>query len=673
MINILDEMKTDFLVYAVEVNNNRAFPEARDGLKVSQRAVLWEMFSKDYKSSKPHVKSAKVAGGTIATWHPHSDAAAYETIVRMSQPWINNMSTIDFHGANGSLLGGPQAASSRYTECRLSKSAEACYFTNIKKNVVDFIDNFSEDEKWPQVFPAIAPILMLNGSSGIGYTIAQDWLPHNLADIAEKVKEYITTGDIEITELYPDFPTGGTIINKKEISDIYKTGKGRVILRGKAEIDGNSIKITELPYQVYAEPFIQKIKDLVNADTLSGIEDIYNKSDDSGMLIEIECSTDPNVVLAKLYKLTELQSTFSANQMALVDGVPKLLNLKDYIKVYVDHNIDVIKREYSYELQKASQRLEIVSGLIRATTILDDVIREIRASKSTSEAINNLKQKFSFTDLQAQAIADMRLGRLANTEIDTLNKEQAQLNKTIDTCNKMLSSDKAQKKEFLKRLEAFVAEYGWARRTEVVDIDLAVEKTSVAAKVKVVESYTVVLDEKGYLKRILTSQYKANKKAKYITTEIAEDQKLLLISNKGIMYKLPIKQIPKASINSIGTSANSLAPLQSGEKIIQIFNGFESESYLFFITKNGLAKKTPYQEISKLSKNIGAIVMKLSEDDEIILCKLVESEVIKVVYNNKEKLINTDKFIAKSRTAGGVVAVKVKPNYYVDLLEGYTI
>lgn len=673
MIEIQDELKNNFFIYASCVNNERSFPDARDGLKPGMRATLWEMFTKGYASSKPHVKCAKVSGGTIATWWPHGDVGIYEAMVRLSQDWINNLVAIDFHGSNGSVLGGPDAANQRYTECRLAESTEECYFTNIKKNVVDFIDNFSEDEKWPQVFPAIAPILMINGSSGIGYTIAQDWLPHNLGELVERIKEYISTGSIAYTKLFPDFPTGGIIINKKEVADIYKTGKGRVILRGKAEIDGNNIKITELPYQVYAEPFIQKIKDLVNAGTLSGIEDIYNKSDDSGMLIEIECSAEAKIVLAQLYKLTELQTTFSANQMALVNGIPTLLTLKDYLDVYVDHNIDVIKREYSYELQKASQRLEVVEGLIRATSILDAVIDEIRVSRGISEAVDNLKQKFSFTDLQAQAIVDMRLGKLANTEIDTLNKEQAQLNKIIDACNKILSSEKAQKKEFLKRLEAFVEAYTWTRRTEVVDIDLVVEKANVTQKIKVAENYTIALDENGYIKRILTSQYKVNKKANYRTTEIAEDKKLLLISNKGIMYKLPVKQIPKAGINSTGTAINGLLALQRNESIIQIFNGLENEEYIFFMTRNGLAKKTLYKEVSGLSKNIGAVVMKLAEGDEIILCKLVDSEVITVVYNNKEKQINTDKFIAKSRTAGGVVAVKVKQNYYVNLLDGYII
>lgn len=667
MININDELKNNFFIYASCVNNERSFPDVRDGLKPSQRAVLWEMYSKGYNSKKPHVKSAKVAGGVIASWWPHGDTSSYEALVRMSQPWLNNIPEIDFHGANGSLLGGPQAASSRYTECRLAKASEDGLFNALEKNIVKMIQNFSEDDTWPEVLPAIFPRLFVNGSQGIGYTIAQEWEPGNLQEFLEKVKEYLQHNHISYENIYPDYPTGGVIVNKSEIASIYKTGKGKVILRGKTKIVGNSILITELPYQVYAEAFIQKIKDLVNASTLTGIEDIYNKSGDDGLLIEIDCSVDPQIVLTKLYKLTDLQTTFSVNQMALINGTPVLLNLERYIQVYLTHNIDCIQREFTYDLNKATNRLEVVSGLIRATSILDDVITEIRRAKTSEAAVENLKIKFSFTDMQAKAIVDMRLGKLANTEIDTLNKEQAQLNKTITACNKILSSEKAQKKEFLRRLEAFVNTYGWDRRTEVVDIDLAAEKTIISRKAKVIENYTVVFDENGNVKRMLTNQYKAYKKAKHCAVEIAEDKKLILISNKGLMYKLPVKQIPKASMNSIGIAVSNLITLPDNEFIINIFSGFEEARYLFFITKHGLAKKTLYSDISNISKTIGTVVMKLSEDDEIILCKLVESENIKVLHNGKEKVINTDKFIVKSRTAGGVVAAKVKPGSFITI------
>lgn len=669
-VNILQEIREDALNIGNEANLSRAIPYVRDGLKPSQRAVIYGAYEQGYSSKKPHVKSLKLDGLVVGSWWPHG--SEYLTIARLTQPFVMNIPLLDMHGANGSQLGTPDAASSRYTEVRLAKACEDGLLKNIEKETCDWIPNYSEDKVWPKVFPALLPNLFVNGSDGMGYCYSQTWLPGNLREFYWKVREYLDNGKITYEDIYPDFPTKGTIINKKDIAKIYETGSGTVILRGKAEIESNIIKITELPYQVYVTPYLEQLKALVTpnakGDTkISGISDIYNMSGESGMLIEIECETDPKIILNKLYQYSNLQVSLSANQYGIVDSIPELINLQRYIEIYLDHNLNVLKREYSYELNKASQRLEIVSGLIRANSMLDTVISEIRASKSASDAVANLKSKFSFTDLQAQAIADMRLGKLANMEIAALTKEESQLSKAIADYNKILGSDKAQKKEFLKRLDSFVTEYGWDRRTSVQDVDLVAEKAVVSTRTKIVENYIVILEENGNIKRLLPSQYKANKKAKYCVTEIAEDQKLLLISNKGLMYKLPVKQIPKAGINSMGTPINSLVTLQNKETIIQIFNDLETEPYTFFITKKGLAKKTPYEEISKLSKNIGATVMKLAEDDEIIFCKLLESDTISVLYNGKEKLINTDKFITKSRTAGGVVAVKTKVGSFITM------
>lgn len=669
-VNILQEIREDALNIGNEANLSRAIPYVRDGLKPSQRAVIYGAYEQGYSSKKPHVKSLKLDGLVVGSWWPHG--SEYLTIARLTQPFVMNIPLLDMHGANGSQLGTPDAASSRYTEVRLAKACEDGLLKNIEKETCDWIPNYSEDKVWPRVFPALLPNLFVNGSDGMGYCYSQTWLPGNLREFHEKVKEYVETNKITYDNIYPDFPTRGTIVNKKDIAKIYETGSGTVILRGKAEIEGNIIKITELPYQVYVTPYLEQLKTLVTpnakGDTkIPGISDIYNMSGENGMLIEIECEADPKTVLNKLYQYSNLQVSLSANQYGIIDSIPELINLQRYIEVYLAHNLEIIKREYSYELQKASQRLEIVLGLIRANSMLDAVISEIRASKSASDAISNLKNKFDFTENQAQAIADMRLGKLANMEIAALNKEEAQLNKAIADYNKVLGSDKAQKKEFLKRLDTFVTEYGWDRRTDVQDIDLVAEKAATVTRTRVIENYTVILEENGNIKRLVTSQYKANKKAKYLAIEIAEDQKLLLISNKGFMYKLPVKQIPKAGINSMGTPISSLVALQAKESIIAAFNGSEPEEYIFFITKKGLAKKTSWADISKLSKNIGAMVMKLTEDDEILICKLVNSEKFTVLYNGKEKQILSDKFIAKSRTAGGVCAIKTKIGSYISL------
>lgn len=669
MIKIEDELKNDFLDYATSVNNERAFPDARDSLKPVQRAILWDMYLNKYYNSKPHVKCAKISGSVIGHLHPHGDNAVYEALVRMSQDWIyhKEILPIDFHGAMGSRIGGPIPASSRYTEARLSKFSEDNFFKNIDKNVVNTVDNFSEDEKWPEVFPSIAPMLLLSQISGIGYTIAQEWEPHNLNEVVEKVKEYLKKGKVSTDNIYPDYPTGGIIINKKDLHTIYETGKGNIILRGKAEIFGNFIQITELPYQVYAEPFIQKIKDLVNANTLVGIEDICNKSDDNGLLIEIECSIDPQIVLNKLYKLTDLQTTFSANQMALVNGIPQMLKLQEYIKIYIDHNINCLQREYTYDLNKATARLEIVDGLLKALSIIDKIIKVIKASKSADVAKQELINTFKFSEVQAKAIIDMKLGKLANLEALELQKEQEELNKIIENCKLFLADSKLQQKEFLKRLTDFTKKYGWERRTEVCDINLEEEKIITAKVPKIIEDYMISIDDKNHIKRTDIRQYKANKDTNLQTVKISEDQKIILISNKGLLYRVPVKNIQKCNLNSTGTDLNTLISLNKNEKIIKLFTGQEAEEFVFFITENGLAKKMNFEDIKNISKKIGITIMKLSDNDTIIDCRLVNSEQITVKYNNKNKTINTDKFLPKSRTAGGVCAIKVKAGLKVTI------
>ena len=655
MIDILDELKQDFLIYATEVNNNRAFCDARDGLKPGQRAILWDMYENGHFSTKPHVKSAKVSGSTISKWWPHGDASIYEAIVRMSQPWVNNLCEIDFHGANGSLLGGPTAASARYTECRLSTMSEESFFTNIKKDVVPMIDNFSEDEKWPLMLPSILPRLIINGSSGIGYTIAQDWLPHNLIEIVEKIKEYLKTNKLSFDNLYPDFPTGGVIINKSACEEIYKTGKGSIILRGKVNIVDKYINITELPYQIYAEPFIQEIKDLVNSNTITGIEDICNKSDDNGLLIEIECSTDPKVVLAQLYKNTDLQISLSANQMALVNGIPELLNLQKYFDIYIDHNLTCLRKEYQFDLDKANSRLEVVNGLLKALSDIDSIINLIKASKSSATALETLQTTFNFTKVQASAIIDMKLGKLANLERNALVKEADDLNKIVDKCTKFLASDKLQTKEFLSRLDKFTEKYGWQRRTEVCDIDLNEEKKAIKVE-KAQERFNIILTKDNELKKVLAGKLKSDDNISKVI-EVGEKDRFVLISNTGIMYKLNAKDIKLVSQGSKGQNIKEFF----NDEIINIYTGNETEEFLIFITKNGLIKKIESKIVFGLSKLAGAPVMKVEENDKIIYCELkTDSDIINIKSGKKEKQINISDLLSKGRLAGGITTIKGK-------------
>ena len=432
IIEICQELHQNAIDFAYEANSQRAFADARDGLKPGQRACLWEMYIKGYSSSKPHVKSAKIDGGVAATWWPHGTTAIYETFARMSQSWINNIPEVDWHGANGNQIIGSSPAADRYTEARLSTAAEEGMLYGLKKNNVPMILNFSEDEEWPEVLPAIFPRLLINGCQGIGYTVANVWLPHCLKEIVDIINNYIQSGEINYENIYPDFPSGGVIINKNDLANIYKTGKGTVILRGRAEIDNNSIFITELPYQTYVEPLLDEIKELILKEEITGIKDIYNKSDKKRLLVEIECDGNPRIVLNQLYKLTSLQKSFSANQYALVSKTPKLLNLKQYLDIYINHNLECIQKEYEFDLKKAQARQEIVEGLVKALEDIDNIIELIKKSDNSINAKNALIEKYQFTENQAKAILDMKLSRLAKLEKVELNEELKGLTSNIE-------------------------------------------------------------------------------------------------------------------------------------------------------------------------------------------------------------------------------------------------
>ena len=472
-VELTKELSDNFIDFSYEANSQRAFADARDGLKPGQRACLWEMFNKGYSSSKPHVKSAKISGGVIASWWPHGDQAIYDTFARMSQSWINNIPEVSWHGANGSIQISGEPASSRYTEARLSKEAEDGLLFNIKKHNVPMKLNFSEDDEWPEVFPAIMPRLMINGCQGIGSTIANVWLPHNGAELVSVIKQYVTEDTLDYSNLYPDFPTGGIIINKDNVQDMYKTGKGKVILRARAEIKGNSILITEIPYQTYIEPLIDDIKKLIVEDKITNIDDIINKSDKTKLLIEIICDSNPAAVLQQLYKYSDLEKNFSANQFALVGKTPKLLTLKEYLDIYINHNYECIIREYNYDLEKAKARLEIVEGLIKALVHIDEIISLIKKSNSAADATNELMNQYQFTLNQAKAIVDMKLGRLAKLEGIELNNEKNELTSNIKDYNDIITNQDRQKEIFLDRLLKFSKKYLTSpRKTDVTQISV---------------------------------------------------------------------------------------------------------------------------------------------------------------------------------------------------------
>lgn len=681
-IDICKELHQNFIDFAYEANSQRAFPDARDGLKPGQRACLWEMFTKGYLSNKPHVKSAKISGGVIASWWPHGDTAIYETFARMSQNWINNIPEVDWHGANGNIVIGNAPASSRYTEAKLAKATEEGMFCGIKKNNVPMILNFSEDEEWPEVLPAIMPRLLINGSQGIGVTIANVWLPMNLIEISNSIKDYIKTGVINNNSVYPDFPSGGIIINKDDLHLINETGKGKVVLRAKTEIKNNSIFITELPYQVFVEPLLDEIKKLVSDGELEEIKEIYNKTDKKKLLIEIECKSNPEGVLKKLFNSTNLQKNYNANQFALVGKTPSLLNLKRYYDIYISHNTECISKEYIYDLKKAEARNEIVNGLLKALEDIDNIIKLIKASKSAIDAKENLINKYKFSEAQAKAIVDMKLGKIANLEKIELENEKKELEKTIENCKDILSNNDKILNILIERLESFTKKYGSKRKTELTQINISKEDKEIINVVP--EDVVVMVTQSGEIKRIPKKSFRAQRRNgkgiksinDIILTSISTNtiDNVLIFTNSGKMYKILVDNIPVGTNVSKGESIYNLINIPTEEKIIAAtsINRDIDKKYAVFITKQGLFKKTLLEEYKNIKKATGIQAIKLKDNDSIAKVFFMNEENF-MIFTKDGIAIKFDTKDIKpiGRVTSGVKAIKLNDNDYV--ISGFPI
>ncbi len=673
-IELTNEISQNFIDFSHEANVQRAFADARDGLKPGQRACLWEMFNKGYTSNKPHVKSAKIAGGVIASWWPHGDVAIYETFARMSQSWINNIPEVNWHGANGSIQISGEPAASRYTEARLSQATEDGLLYNIKKHNVPMKLNFSEDDEWPEVFPALMPRLLINGCQGIGSTIANVWVPHNLKEVAKVINDYIDCGIIDYNNIAPSFPTGGIIINKNELPNIYKTGKGKVVLRGKAEIKGNNILITEMPYQVYIEPFITQIKELIAKDEITGISNILNKSDKKRLLIEIECDSSPNSVLNQLYKKTSLQKTYSPNQVALVGKTPKLLTLSNYLDIYIQHNYDCIKRENEYELDKAKNKLEIVIGLIKALENIDNIITLIKSSDSTSNAIYNLIQKYEFTECQAKAIVDMKLGKLARLEKIELNKEKEELTSIINKCEDIIKHKEKQKEIFLQRFNNLVKKYGDERKTIITNIEEPKAEKEVAAVVP--EDVVVVVTKSGLIKRIPKAAFKTQRRNGKGTKTVDEAllsvvktntiDNVLIFTNSGKMYKLLVDNVPVGTNANKGTNIKQLVKMSMDEEVIAVTTmSYENNSaYVMFFTRDGLVKKTAFDEYTKVKRGTGIAAISLKEGDTLVSVEFVNpNDIVQIITKTGYSIkFNSNEVTATGRVTQGVKGIKLNDN-----------
>ena len=644
--DVQNELKKNFIEYAVAVNTDRSIPSATDGLKPVARRILWSAHESGYTYSKPHVKSARIVGNTMGQYHPHGDSSIYGAMVRLSQNWVLRYPLIDWHGSNGTQSGDGPAAS-RYTEARLSKISEDGLLANIKKKNVDFKPNYDETLEEPVDLPSIFPNLLCNPNSGIGVAIATSWLPHNLNEVSEAIKMYLK-GE-EPTLPGPDFPTGGVVINARDIPKIMATGHGSVRLRGRYKVEKNNIVFYEIPYGVSIEKIMNEIGAVCDKKEIEGVSDVRDETNKKGVRVVIECkkTADPDYIAKLLFEKTSLQTSISYNQVALVGKTPTELNLKQCIEIYINHNASCIKREAEFDLAKAKARQEILEGLLRALEDIDNIIALIKKSKSSADAKDNLISQYNFTENQAKAIVGMRLGSLANLEKIALNDEYKALLNSIESLNILINNKDKQIEELITRLDAIVKKYGDARRTELLDIEEPTTKGKKTTKPKPAPvPCMVILTETGNIKRIPTSSYKVQQRGgkgvksqediTKITIRTNTVDSLLVFSSLGKLYKIEVNDIPEGTNTARGTSLAMLVGMDFNEKVATIYSLSDDSNfeYVLFITKNGVLKKSLLSEYTSTRRKKGIAATKIKDNDELIAVTLLNDEDIILLTKN---------------------------------------
>lgn len=662
-IDICEELGRNFLTYALDVDQNKAFPAVADGLAPGARAALWEMYTCKYFSNKPHVKSAKVASGVIGKWWPHNADATYGTLVRMAQPFVENCLEVDFQGAVGNqIIGQDSAGSSRYTEMRLSKLAEEGIFKGINKNNSEMIWNYLQDEQWPKVFPSVFPRLLVNGHIGLGVGLSTLFTLHNFKETAKLIIDYLETGIVDNDNYYPDFPTGGTIINKDELSIINKTGKGKIVVQGKYKIENNQIIFYEFPYQVYIEPLIAKIKEKYNDDKLPALEDVINSSDKNSISITITVNNDYTIdqCLNQLFANTPLQSIYYVNQNAIIDQVPEMVNLETILKVYEKHNTECIKKENLFDYNAAIARIEILQGLSVALEDIDNVIKIIKESKNATLAKANLIEKYHFSTVQAEAILNMKLSRLANMEKLEVEKELKEKEQLALQCKEIIDSSNRQKQILIERLRELANKFGTERRTEVIQKEAA-KNISAKKQEELPQDVVICLTKNGYFKNIPKTQYKTNVDNVFAISTTTLNM-IYAFSNMGKVYRLLGKDIPTCGARDKGAAAGSILQLQNNEKIIFVCDIDKIKNkYIMFITKNGKAKKTSLTEYIGVTRNFkGAPAIKFKEEDELLTYLLLDEEDVMLTSNTHYICFNSNEITPQGKVASGLQAMNLK-------------
>ncbi|MRG85276.1 DNA topoisomerase IV subunit A [Salinibacillus xinjiangensis] len=672
--------------YSKYIIQERALPDARDGLKPVQRRILYAMYHEKNTHDKPFRKSAKTVGTVIGNYHPHGDSSVYDALVRMSQTWKVRNGLVEMHGNNGSIDGDPPAAM-RYTEARLSSIASQL-LRDIEKETVDFIPNFDDTENEPLVLPAKFPNLLVNGSTGISAGYATDIPPHNLNEVINAVIMKIDQPDADVDQLMtvlkgPDFPTGGIIQGVEGIKKAYKTGKGKVVLRGKAEIEKlrngrEQIVITELPYEVNKANLVKKFDENRLDRKVEGIVEVRDETDRTGLRIAIELKKDADSegILNYLYKNTDLQITYNFNMVAIHNKTPQLMSLPTIIDAYIKHQREVVTRQSQYELKKAKDRAHIVEGLIKAISILDDVIATIRSSNDKQDAKRRLMEQYDFTEKQSEAIVTLQLYRLTNTDVTDLRKEAEELQKQISELETILNSEKKLLNVIKKDLKATQKQYKSERLTKIED---KIEELKINLEVMVAsEDVLVSVTKDGYVKRTSLRSYAASnesdltvKEGDHLITlqEVNTTDKLLLFTNKGNYLYIHVHELPDIRWKDLGQHVANLVPVNKDEQIIKAIpvREFEEDQYLVFFTKNGMVKKTELKQYYAQRRSKPLVAINVKKDDEVVSVHQTNGSYDLFVASNKgyglwyhESEVNT-----VGQRAAGVKAIQLKEDEYV--------
>ena len=686
-INIEDEMKSAYIDYSMSVIVSRALPDVRDGLKPVHRRVLYGMYDLGVFSNRAHKKSARIVGEVLGKYHPHGDTSVYDAMVRMAQEWSLRYLLVDGQGNFGSIDGDSPAAM-RYTEARMKKMSEDI-MADIDKETVDFQLNFDDTLQEPTVMPTRVPNLLINGASGIAVGMATNMAPHNLTEVIDGTLAYIDNNDIEIDELIthikaPDFPTGGTIYGMEGVREAFKTGRGRIVIRAKISFEESNgreaIIVSEIPYQVNKAEMIKKTADLINDKKIEGISNIRDESDRNGMRIVYELKRDavPNVVLNTLYKFTQLQSSFSVNNIALVKGRPQMLNVKDLIHYFVEHRHEVVIRRTQFELRKAEERAHILEGLIIASDNIDEVIALIRSSKDGDEARGKLIERFGLSDIQARAIVEMRLRQLTGLEQDKLRAEYEEIMKLIQRLRDLLASKELRMELIKEELIEIKDKYGDARRSliEYSGGDVSIEDLIAD------ENVVITISHAGYIKRTNLTEYKTQNRGgvgqksagtrdqdflehMYVATN---HQYMMFFTQKGKCFWMRVYEIPEGSKTAKGRALQNLINIESDDKVKAFIctqdlkdKEYTNSHNLIMVTKKGQVKKTSLDKYSKPRVN-GVAAITIREDDELLGAQLTngQSQIILAVKSGKLVRFEETKTRPMGRTASGVRGITLK-------------